>query len=45
MLDGSHLVIAIKLGDSPHSSFLTHVLVDCGATGYAFVDEDYARNH
>lgn len=43
-LDGSHIVISVKLNDFT-SVIPTHALVDCGATGYAFVDEEFARNH
>lgn len=43
-MDGSHMVISIKLIDS-QPVLSTYGLVDCGATGYAFVDEEYARDH
>ena len=43
-LDGKHIVISCSL------SFVdirvqTHALIDCGATGYAFVDEKFARKY
>ena len=44
VLDGNHKVISVELKDGP-SSLPTHALVDCGATGYAFVDEEFARDH
>jgi len=44
VLDGNHIVISVELKDGP-SSLPTHALVDCGATGYAFVDEEFARDH
>ena len=40
-LEGSHLVVACKINDSISS----HALIDCGATGYAFVDKDFATTH
>ena len=41
-LDGNHFVVPCSLGDSPVQ---TPALIDCGATGYSFVDEDFARRH
>ena len=40
--DGKHIVISCTLsfGDI---RVQTHALIDCGATGYAFVDEEFAR--
>ena len=43
VLDGNHIVISVELKDG--LSLLTHVLVDCGTTGYVFVDEEFARDH
>ena len=45
MLDGDHIVIAIKLNkDSPYIS--SHALVDCArGTSYAFMDEEFAQKH
>jgi predicted aspartyl protease len=42
-LDGSYIVISGELNDV--SKILTHALVDCGATGYAFADEEFVRDH
>ena len=41
-LDGKHIVISCSLsfGDI---RVQTHALIDCGATGYAFVDEEFAH--
>jgi len=41
---GKHLVILCNLsfGDKTIAS---HALIDCGAMGVAFVDEDFARHH
>src|SRR5688572_5145813 len=45
-LDGDHIVIAIELKESINSPPLpTFALVDCGATGHAFVDKQYASDH
>ena len=43
-LDGKHIVISCSLsfGDI---RILTHALIVCGATGYAFVDEEFACQH
>jgi len=43
-MEGKHLVILCNLsfGDKTIAS---HALIDCGATGVAFVDEDFARYH
>ena len=43
-MEGRHLVVLCKLsfGDQ---TIATHALIDCGATGIAFVDEDFARHH
>ena len=46
-MEGDHLVVACQLAcsDSPTSVIPTHALVDNGATGYAFIDKDFARQH
>ena len=43
-LDGKHIVISCSLsfGDIPVQ---THALIDCDATGYTFVDEEFARQY
>ena len=43
-MDGSHMVISIKLIDS-QPVLSPFGLVDCGATGYSFVDKEFARDH
>jgi hypothetical protein len=43
-MDGKHLVVTCFLSHSDQE-IQTYVLIDCGATGYAFVDEDFARDH
>ncbi len=43
LLDGNHIVISTQIKDDS-SNISTHALVDCGATGYAFVDEEFARD-
>jgi predicted aspartyl protease len=43
-MDGKHLVVTCTLSlngkDIP-----THTLIDCGAMGYAFIDQDFANHH
>ena len=43
-LDGRHLVVtcSISFGDSV---IQTYALIDCGATGFCFVDESFVRHH
>jgi len=43
-MEGKHLVILcnVSFGDKTIAS---HALIDCGATGVAFVDEDFVRHH
>ena len=43
-MDESHIVISTQIQDEP-SLISTHALVDCGATGFAFIDEEFARDH
>ena len=45
LLDGGHIVVSVKLDDKSNKFFSSYALVDCGATGYAFVDEEFARDH
>ena len=42
-LDGRHLVVQCLLGHK--NEIATHALTDCGASGFAFVDEQFARQH
>src|SRR5258706_2653106 len=44
-LEGKHLVITCSINTDTKSSLHSHALIDCGATGYAFVDENFARYH
>jgi len=44
LLDGNHIVISMELNDEI-SCLPTHALVDSGATGYAFADEEFVRDH
>ena len=41
-LDGKHIVISclLSFGDI---CVQTHAFIDCGTTGYAFIDEGFAR--
>jgi hypothetical protein len=43
-MDGNHLIImctlSLDLIEMP-----THTLIDCGATGYVFIDQDFANYH
>ena len=43
-LDGKHIVISCSLIFG-NIRVQTHALIDCGATGYAFVDEKFARHY
>jgi hypothetical protein len=43
-MQGKHLVITCSL--TIHDQVIqTHALIDCGATGIAFMDQDFARHH
>src|SRR5690606_29776455 len=43
-LDGRHLVISCILVDG-NEKIAAHALIDSGATGFAFVDENFVRHH
>jgi predicted aspartyl protease len=43
-MDGKHLVVTCFLSHSDQE-IQTYALIDCGATGYAFIDEDFAHHH
>ena len=45
LLDGGHIVVSVELKDEPSTRISTHALVDCGASGYAFIDKEFARDH
>jgi hypothetical protein len=43
-LDGNHLIVPCTLSD--HDLRIdTHALIDCGCTGYAFMNDEFARQH
>jgi predicted aspartyl protease len=43
-MDGKYLVMICTLSlNSKHIP--THALIDCGATGYDFIDQDFANHH
>jgi len=43
-MEGKYLVITCSL--TIHDQVIqTHALIDCGATGIAFMDQDFARHH
>jgi hypothetical protein len=43
-IEGKHLVITCSLTVN-NQEIPTHALNDCGATGIAFMDQDFARHH
>jgi len=43
-MEGKHLVVLCNISFG-NRTVATHTLIDCGATGIAFVDEDFARHH
>ena len=43
-LDENHIVISTQIQDKS-SLISTHILVDCGATGFAFIEEEFAHDH
>jgi predicted aspartyl protease len=43
-MDKYHLIVTWTLQDQGNV-IKSHVLIDCGATGYAFIVEDYADYH
>jgi hypothetical protein len=43
-MEGKHLVIMCSLTVGGQE-IQTHALIDCGATGIAFMDQDFARHH
>jgi len=43
-MEGKHLVVLWNISFG-NRTVATHALIDCGATGIAFVDEDFARHH
>jgi len=43
-MEGKHLVVLCKISFG-NRTVATHALIDCGATGIAFIDKDFARHH
>jgi hypothetical protein len=43
-MDGKHLIVAYTLSLNG-KEIPTHTLIDCGATVYAFIDQDFAHHH
>ena len=43
-IDGNHLVVVCNIIDN-QVVIKTHALIDSGATGYAFIDEDFTRRN
>jgi len=43
-MEGKHLVVLYKISFG-NRTVATHALIDCGATGIAFIDKDFARHH
>ena len=44
-MDGGHIVVSVKLDDKSNKYFSSYTLVDCSATGYTFVDEEFVCDH
>ncbi|KAG0134926.1 hypothetical protein HOY82DRAFT_480689, partial [Tuber indicum] len=43
-IEDNHLVVTCDIIDN-QNIIRTHALIDSGATGYAFIDKDFARRH
>jgi predicted aspartyl protease len=43
-IDGNHLIMICTLSLNT-KEIPTHTLIDYGATGYAFIDQDFADHH
>jgi len=43
-MEGKHLVVLCNISFG-NQTIATHALIDCGATGIAFIDKDFARHH
>ena len=41
MMEGNHTVVTCTLQDNA-KTLKSHALIDCGATGYGFIDEEFA---
>ena len=44
MLEGSHFILNCTIIDS-YQKRTTHALVDCGASGFSFIDNEFVRQH
>ena len=44
-MEGDHLVVACQLACDSSSAISSHALIDNGATGFAFMDKDFAGHH
>ena len=44
-MDGGHIVVSVKLDDKSNKFFSCYTLVDCSATSYALVDEEFAHDY
>ena len=44
-MDEDHIVVLVKLDNKSNKFFSSYALVDCSATSYAFVDEEFLRYH
>jgi hypothetical protein len=43
-MDGNDLIVIYTLSLNT-KEILTHTLINCGATGYAFIDQDFADHY
>ena len=44
-LEGDDLVVTCQLARDSSSAITSHTLIDYGATGFVFMDQDFARRH
>ena len=44
-MDGNQLIVVCSISQNKKSIVPTHALIDTGASGYAFIDEDFVRRH
>jgi predicted aspartyl protease len=43
-MDRNYLIVMCTLSLN-NKEIPTHALIDCGATGYTFIDQDFANHH
>jgi predicted aspartyl protease len=43
-IDGNHLIVMCTLSLNS-KEIPSHTLIDCGVTGYVFIDQDFANYH